>query len=147
MPHACFLQRKNWDGNISFSVQKMLEKIQKCQKITIFGHFRPFSGVLKLLKQQIFSRCSTPCLFSSEKNLRWYYFIVSAKNVQKNPKMSSAASSTHEKTSFFSVFNSVYSKYKTRSHMLCVIFINITLTVSVSSHPNGAGQYSMKKID
>ena len=147
MPHACFLQRKNWDGNISFSVQKMLEKIQKCQKITIFGHFRPFSGVLKLLKQQIFSRCSTPCLFSSEKNLRWYYFIISAKNVQKNPKMSSAASSTHEKTSFFSVFNSVYSKYETRSHMLCVIFINITLTVSVSSHPNGAGQYSMKKTD
>ena len=100
----------------------MLEKIQKCQKITIFGHFRPFLGVLKLLKQQIFSRCSTPCLFSSEKNLRWYYFIVSAKNVQKKPKMSSAASSTHEKTSFFQYLTQFIQNTKL-DHICFVLFL------------------------
>ena len=40
---------------------------------------------LEMLKQ-IFCRCSFPCMFSSEKDLRWYYPILSPKDLPENAK-------------------------------------------------------------
>ena len=42
---------------------------------------------------------------------------------KKTPKCLQLLQVHMKKLVFFSVFNSVYSKYETRSHMLCVIFI------------------------
>ena len=66
--------------------------------MTIFSHFNLFSRALKLsegifINHQIFSRCS-------EKNLRWYYFILSPNNLQENAKTSSGAKIRTEKTRF-----------------------------------------------
>ena len=47
--------------------------------------FLPFLGASKQVrdsfKNQVFSRCSTPCIFSAEKYLRQLYFIFNPENI------------------------------------------------------------------
>ena len=59
-------------------------------------------------------------VFSTEK-LEMYYFIFTPKNLLENAKVSLGVLSVFklDLKSFFSVFNSVYSKCYTRSHMFC----------------------------
>ena len=49
----------------------------------VFSNFCPFSGVLKLFgkvlnNRQIFSRCSSPCMFSTENDLRCMISFISS---------------------------------------------------------------------
>ena len=55
---------------------------RKCRR-----EFSPVLGALKLFGK-ILSRCSNPCMFSLEKNLRQYYFIFTPKNLLENAKVS-----------------------------------------------------------
>ena len=41
--HACFLESKIWDRNISSSVQKMYQKMQNSPKMAIFLYFFHFN--------------------------------------------------------------------------------------------------------
>ena len=57
-------------------------------KIGSFSHFQGPWNYLEVLKNnQIFSTCSVPSIFSTDKNMTWFY-ILHSKNLLKHVKMS-----------------------------------------------------------
>ena len=71
-----------------FQAKKCTRKLKRCLKLTSYGQNEPVGGLKASLKtlelHNFFHRCSIPYIFSSEKNIRWYYFILSPKNLPEN---------------------------------------------------------------